>query len=113
MKPFDLEAARNGAKVQTRDGRHVKILTHDKAGTYPVVALVGEDEQVFAYTRTGQRHDGHDSPIDLVMTPEMCTVYINVYHDNHNAYVYSNREDADKCAASARVSCIKHIYEVE
>ena len=40
MKPFDLEAARAGAPVQTRDGRAVRIVCFDVKDEYPILALV-------------------------------------------------------------------------
>lgn len=41
LKPFDLEKAKQGAKVVTRDGRPVRIICWDKLdddNTYPIVA---------------------------------------------------------------------------
>lgn len=40
MKPFDLEKAKAGAEVCTRDGRKVRIICTDAKGNYPIVALV-------------------------------------------------------------------------
>ena len=55
LKPFDLEAAKNGAKVVTRDGHAVRIICYDRKNEeYPIVALVGEDEgAVFSYSSGG------------------------------------------------------------
>ncbi len=39
FKPFDLEAAKNGAPVVTRDGQPVRIICFDKQGGCPIVVL--------------------------------------------------------------------------
>jgi hypothetical protein len=43
IKPFDLEAAKNGAPVCTRDGRDVRIVCFDTKGTYPITYLMLEN----------------------------------------------------------------------
>jgi hypothetical protein len=113
MKPFDIELARKGAKVQTIEGEPVKILTLNAIGDYPIIALVGKEEQLHRFTLKGYSQDKCANFIDLVMVPEVCTVYFNVYHDSLYAYVYSSREHADKNASSGRVTCIKYTYEVK
>lgn len=41
VKPFDLEAAKNGAKIETRDGREVEILKWDvKDTSYPIEGVI-------------------------------------------------------------------------
>lgn len=40
MKPFDIEAAKNDAKVCTRDGRPVRILCYDMKHALPIVAII-------------------------------------------------------------------------
>lgn len=41
IKPFDLEAAKNGAKIETRDGREVEILKWDAEDTpYPIQGVI-------------------------------------------------------------------------
>ena len=41
MKPFDLELAKKGHPVCTRDGRDARIICYDaKTGEYPIIALV-------------------------------------------------------------------------
>lgn len=41
IKPFDLEAAKNGAKIETRDGREVEILKWDAENTsYPIEGVI-------------------------------------------------------------------------
>lgn len=42
IKPFDLEAAKNGAKIETRDGREVEILKWDRENysSYPIEGVI-------------------------------------------------------------------------
>ena len=44
LKPFDLEAAKAGAPVCTRDGRPARIICWDRKGDRPIVALVKQDD---------------------------------------------------------------------
>lgn len=57
--PFDIEKAKQGAKVVTRDGHDVRILCYDRnSNDYPIVALVqskdDEDDGVNTYTKNGK-----------------------------------------------------------
>lgn len=90
FKPFDLEAAKAGAPVMTRDGRPVRILAFDvKSEEYPVVAVVpthdGKYESVEVYTKNGQYNDdGYDDikdecDYDLVMALTKHRAWVNVY----------------------------------
>jgi hypothetical protein len=58
IKPFDLEAYKNGAKVKTRDGHEVRIIcTDSKCPIFPIVALVktnNDKEVVISYTYEGK-----------------------------------------------------------
>ncbi len=57
MKAFDLEKAREGAKVCTRDGDSVRIICFDRKNEdFPIVALltcVDGEEIVETYTEDG------------------------------------------------------------
>lgn len=69
MKPFDLEAAKRGAAVCTRDRSCVRIVCTDCRGEDPIVALVnykiGED--VYIYNSRGRYYRSADSDLDLFM----------------------------------------------
>jgi hypothetical protein len=71
MKPFNLEQAKAGAPVQTRDGRPVRIICTDrKSEQLPIVALVdaGNTEWEICYSAEGRnmRYTKEDDS-DLVM----------------------------------------------
>ena len=58
IKPFDLEAYKNGANVKTRGGREVRIVCTDRKNQYyPIIALVKLDngsETYHSYTPKGK-----------------------------------------------------------
>lgn len=58
IKPFDLEAYKKGAKIQTRDGHEVRIICTDRKNQYyPIIALVKLDngsETYHSYTPKGK-----------------------------------------------------------
>ena len=105
LKPFDLEAARSGKPVCTRDGRKVRIICFDKKDSiYPIIALVESQidnrEDLLQYTSTGKfleekECDGRD----LMMLPEKHEGWVNVYRDFnvvHAKNVYETMEEALK-----------------
>ena len=77
IKPFDLEAYKNGAKVETRDGHEVRIICTDaKHIYYPIIALVkltDDNESTMSYTLEGEKYYcgfGNDAN-DLVIVEEV------------------------------------------
>ncbi len=85
LKPFDLNSAKAGKPVCTRDGRQVRIICFDKKNDYyPIVALVEIDgkECIFQYTKDGEYLDGNEncSHYNLMMLPEKKEGWVNVYH---------------------------------
>ena len=83
MKPFDLEAAKAGKPVCTRDGRKARIICFDKKGAYPIVALVNdynEEEYIKNYDEFGKKFIGGETSDDLMMLSEKKEGWVNVYH---------------------------------
>lgn len=73
QKPFDIESAKNGAKVETRDGMPVRIICYDKVdGIYPIIALVNHDgyETCNGYTPDGKLFCSEHGEHDLVIIEE-------------------------------------------
>lgn len=103
-RPFDEEAAKAGAPVQTRDGCKVRILCYDRLDSEsPIVGLItGEGGREYfgswtvtgAYNRlTGARHD------DLVMATVKKEGWINLYRSRFpstRCNVYSTEAEAKK-----------------
>jgi hypothetical protein len=83
MKSFDLEKAKQGHPVQTRDGRDVEILKTDVKSNDPIVAVVrnnDRDEIVRVYKETG-RYEARDIArgLDLFMKATKKEGWINVF----------------------------------
>lgn len=73
MKPFDLEAAKAGEKVVTRDGRAVRIICFDVKDMWPIVALITEtdgQEKIQGNLENGNIFQRGDEDLcDLFMAP--------------------------------------------
>lgn len=70
--PFILEAwlADKSQKVETRSGKNVRIICWDKIGV-PIVALVGDADDIVTYNRDGTTGQQMHLPSDLfIITPE-------------------------------------------
>lgn len=73
QKPFDVELAKKGAKVETKDGDSVRILCYDRIKTdYPIVALINFDneEACISYNIKGSLNCNQTSK-DLVIIDEI------------------------------------------
>ena len=76
IKPFNLEAYKKGAKVQTRGGAEARIICTDaKDRHFPIVALielVDGGEVVQSYTSDGRIYfNGESEALDLVIVEEV------------------------------------------
>lgn len=118
MKPFDLELAKAGHPVQTKDGSQVRILCFDrKNGTYPIVSLLENDgyEVILKYTIDGKFYEGgEDSNLDLVMAPEKHEGWINIYRREEGTInvggYHKTKEDAE---AKIKFCGFEHIATVK
>lgn len=124
MKPFNREAAKAGAPVQTRDGYSVRILCFNrKSNSLPIVALYyhSEDkrETIGAYTENGYVYvDESQSCYDLVMAPVKKEGWINIYKKptTEEKYVYTEtvwptEEDAIKRKSAHHIATAKVEWE--
>lgn len=82
MKPFDLEAALNGAPVVTRDGREVTQLAkfHLAFGMTNLVGVVSG--QLITFRHDGQKDTHLKDPFDLFMAPVKKTGWVVRHKDN-------------------------------
>ena len=91
LRPFDLEAAKSGKPVCTRDGRKARIICWDRIDStgcnLPIVALVQceETEVLQLYHDNGKCDVKAD--LDLMMLPEKKEGWVNVYKKEQNRYV--------------------------
>lgn len=86
MKPFDIEKAKAGHPVCTRDGRKARIICFDaksyKDKNEEIIALVTKpdgSEYVEYYTQDGRFSCLKDDRDDLMMASEKKTGWINIY----------------------------------
>ena len=91
LKPFDIQKAKEGKPVCTRDGRKARIIAFDKKGFRAIVGLVddGDKETLMLYDEAG-RSIGDVSEFDLMMLPEKKEGWVNVYKER----IYSTKEEA-------------------
>ncbi len=70
MKAFDLELAKAGHKLSTRDGREAKFIAHVPDSDHPSKKIVAQvKSSVFLFGENGQMwHEGIDD-IDLFLAP--------------------------------------------
>lgn len=93
--PFDIEKARNGSDVCTRDGRNARILCFDAKGDRPIVALIDQnglsDDYPYKYRINGSFYGDALSDIDLMIVPSVKTGYVNLYknHSNNDDCIYN------------------------
>lgn len=86
MKPFNLEAAKAGAPVVTRNGGTARILAFDFDHPDYSLAVAVTDEKIgqeflSEYTERGGYYAGDEgeSGYDLFMAPVQRTVWVNLY----------------------------------
>lgn len=108
LKPFDLEAAKAGKPVCTRDGRKARIIYFDRHGEdCPIIALVvdsknAECEEVIDYTLDGICNENiiNHNKYDLMMFPQKKEGWINIYTSydgiETGISVYETKEIAKK-----------------
>lgn len=113
FKPFDLEAAKAGESVCTRDGREARIICFDRINDkFPIVALVlnNDKEVIYYYNDEGKDSDNDDEKdYDLVMKPKIKTGWINVHK---NTGLYETEEDAKKNQLNDDFVAVKIEFEI-
>ena len=94
MKPFDIELAKAGHPVCTRDGRAVRILCYDRKNTkYPIVTLIdrGEYENICSYTIEGKFGNNQEEVgNNLFMSPVKKEGWINIYKELNSDHVFTS-----------------------
>ena len=100
LKPFDIQKAREGKPVCTRDGRKARIICFDRkfyhdGYNYPIVAMVNDNdnELVHAYTQDGLLVGNMECDLDLMMLPEKRIGWINI---NKDASLFKSKEEAER-----------------
>ena len=99
LKPFDLEAAKAGKPVCTRDGANARIICFDAKSETPIIALITTDdgtEITFDYLIDGTFANSENPDNDLMMLPEMKEGWAVIYKDDLLRTEKEAREQAEK-----------------
>ena len=97
MKKFDLEKAKAGEPICTREGTMARIIDSNiDSDVYPIAVAYrttknpNSEERVETYTREGYRlQNQSEDPLDLFMAPQQCKRWMNVYRDITKEEPYS------------------------
>ena len=121
LKPFDIQKAREGKPVCTRDGRKARILCFDRISGddyYKIVACVtafdGDFEEVLFYGIDGYIVDSQNpKDEDLMMLPEKKEGWVNVYKGGLlDTKSYNTRKEAfDKACPKGYITTTKINWE--
>lgn len=118
LKPFDLETAKAGKPVCTRDGRKARIISCSlRNKNFPIAAIVeDEEENVYQFEANGVC-DEHDENLDLMMLPEKKEGWVNVYKGidgvTFSKHPYTSKDEAIKKSGIlfGRIDTIKVSWE--
>ena len=100
LKEFDLEKAKAGKPVCTRDGAKARIICFDAKSDTPIIALVTADdgeELAFFYLIDGTFCDSENPDNDLMMLPEKHEGWANIYENGDKRFmseIYGTKEKA-------------------
>lgn len=123
MKKFDLQAAKSGAPIVTRDGREAKFIAHvpeideDKR----LLILINGDSHLTSYHETGVGPSFFKG-WDLFMKPQKRTVWVNIYKEQHaitavgpaiSSRVYAREIDAKHAGTSEYCLAMAIAVEIE
>ena len=106
LKPFDLNAAKAGKPVCTRDGRKARIICFDRKDNTPIVALIERVDGIEilqCFYNDGKCFHDSTSDNDLMMLPEKRSGWIIV---SKNATIYDSLEEAKESFDSDKELCV-------
>ena len=91
LKEFDLEAAKAGKPVCTRNGHKARIICFDAKSSKPVIALItrksDDYEEGYSFYEDGRACGDKNNDYDLMMLSEKKEGWVNVYKKEQNRYV--------------------------
>jgi hypothetical protein len=102
LAPFDINLAKQGKPVCTRDGRKARIICFDTKGDVcPIIALVEKNgiESAYHYDKNG-KNAYKKSEIDLMMFPEKKEGWVIIRKGN----IYETEELARKALINSRTA---------
>lgn len=122
LAPFDINLAKQGKPVCTRDGRKARIICFDlqsieKTLIVAAVQVTDKQEVISHYYEDGRQFVDGISELDLMMLPEKKEGWVNVYYDNDASshrgcrFIYDTKEQAVKGAGSAYITTVRINWE--
>ena len=117
LKPFDLQKAREGKPVCTRNGRKARIICFDAKGKQPIIALFEREKSdeviIQTYNDDGSYYGlEKEDDRDLMMLPEKKEAWVNLYPcDCMGQKRYPTKEEALKNAVSDVIATVKIEWE--
>ena len=122
LKPFDIQKARAGKPVCTRDGRKARIICFDVNNDKPIVAVIcckdGKETYPYTFYPNGLNMDNNVfSNTDLMMLPEKKEGWVNVYKGidgvTFSKHPYTSKDEAIKKSGIlfGRIDTIKVSWE--
>ena len=112
MKPFDLEAAKRGEPICTRDGTPVEFVAHlpNALAWHRVVFL--QSGRITTADEQGH-YTGAASVLDLFMSPRKRTVWVNLYPDRSTSTWYHTEREANGSSSPDRLGGKAYPIEIE
>lgn len=118
MKPFNLEEAKAGKPVVTREGLPARIICFDiKGADFPmcVLILIEDKESLFAYLTDGIfQRNAQDNDMDLFMLTEQKEGWMNISPPYPNGLeigvpglIYATEQEARKWRDQEAIATIK------
>ena len=118
MKQFSLEEFKKNPnrKIVTRDGNSVRIICTDAKYSYPIVALITQNnyEVTYNFKEDGFATSYGDSDYDLFFAPIKKEGWINLFKQNtgiNAGFVFNTKEEAEKSAKG--LSCYITTVKIE
>lgn len=90
MKPFNIEEAKAGKPVCTRDGKEARIICFGTRGEYPIIAQTDGDDYAHSYSEDGRINRLYQNESDLFMFTAKHVGWVNIYRAESVPYVPSS-----------------------
>jgi len=98
MKPFDLEAAKRGEPIVTRDGREAKFIAYVPEVDKDMRVIFRVGKELWSVPDNGKIREEGKGHVDLFMAPKKRIVWLNFYPNSTSAAVHDTEERADRYA---------------
>ena len=113
MKPFDLEAFKQGAVAISRTGDEVTFVAHvPEAQEYYRLVFMDRQGYIQQCAETGRYMAVQETDLDIVgLKAQTKTYWINMYEGSCNGY--ENKQQADNAISVGRINGKSYKVEIE